>query len=309
MDLFLSAPHGYKRLFDMDLYLAGTTGRPYVITDMDLYLVSTNTLHGLCHEKPVDPGRQELTQPGLYILESFYYIEDWMLEPIDKKTWNFMLDSGAFTFMEQKASGVKSAIDSDSMRWDDYVRRYADFIIEHDIDLFFELDIDVVVGLDRVNKLRDALETQTGKRSIPVWHKSRGLENWKQLVKDYEYVAIGGIVSGEIKRHEHKFLHAMCDIAHAERTRVHGLGVSPMAGNALRNYRFDSVDSTNWTMGGRAGHLEIFTGTGLRKVPRPDGTRMRPRETAIHNFREWVKYQRYMKHAGWQMTTSQDGIA
>ena len=267
-------------------------------SDVDLYLAGPHA--GNITKR--DPS-ECYTVSNLYILESFYYVTDWMLPYLDNKIWNFMLDSGAFTFMEQKAQGVKATIDSDSMRWDDYVRRYADFIIEHDIDLFFELDIDVIVGLDRVNKLRGALETRTGKRSIPVWHKSRGLENWKQLVKDYEYVAIGGIVSGEIKRHEHKFLHAMCDIAHAERTRVHGLGVSPIAGNALRNYRFDSVDSTNWTMGGRAGHLEIFTGTGLRKVPRPDGTRMRPRETAIHNFREWVKYQRYMKHAGWRMET------
>jgi hypothetical protein len=248
-----------------------------------------------------DTQPKVLAQPSLYILESFYYVEDWMLPYIDNKVWNFMFDSGAFTFMEQKAPGVKSAIDSDSMQWDDYVRRYADFILEHDIDLFFELDIDVVVGLDRVNKLRDLLEQRTGKRSIPVWHKSRGLENWKQIVKEYDYVAIGGIVSGEIRRAERKFLNPMCDIAHAHNTRVHGLGLSPSERAGLPSYRFDSMDSTIWTMGNRAGHLDIFTGTGMRKVLSPPGTRMKARESAIHNFREWVKYQRYMVHAGWKM--------
>ena len=308
----------------MNLYLAGLAGRPFVVKElMDFYIgtphatfpASSRLSYFGDPEKrsdvfdPVDPGRQELTQPGLYILESFYYMQDWMLPYIDNKVWNFMLDSGAFTFMEQKAQGVKSTIDNASMQWDDYVRRYADFIIEHDIDLFFELDIDVVVGLDRVHQLRDLLEQRTGKRSIPVWHKSRGLDNWKQIVKEYDYVAIGGIVSGEIRRAERKFFNPMCDIAHENNTRVHGLGVSPSAKNALLSLRFDSVDSTSWTMGNRAGHIVYFDGKTIQKLPKPEGTKMRARESAKHNFREWVKYQRYIKHAGWQMNTSQDGIA
>lgn len=267
----------------MDMYLAGLYGRPYVVSELK------------------DFGDMNLTASNLYILGSFYYMTDWMLPYLDKKIWNFMLDSGAFTFMEQKKQGVKSAIDSASMQWDDYVRRYADFILEHDIDLFFELDIDMVVGLDRVHQLRDLLEQRTGKRSIPVWHKSRGLDNWKQVVKEYDCVAIGGIVSGEIRRAERKFFNPMCDIAHAHNARVHGLGLSPFERAGLPSYRFDSMDSTSWTRGNRAGHLDIFTGTGMRKVLSPPGTRMKARETAIHNFREWVKYQRYMLHAGWKM--------
>jgi len=306
----------------MDVYLAGVQGRPFVVEelmdfyigapyseirqtdrkecygDMDLYLAIPHS------DRRVYDQTGSYTASNLYILESFYYTQDWMLPYIDNKVWNFMLDSGAFTFMEQKAQGVKAKIDNASMQWDDYVRRYADFILEHNIDLFFELDIDVVVGLDRVHQLRDLLEQRTGKRSIPVWHKSRGLDNWKQVVKEYDYVAIGGIVSGEIRRAERKFFNPMCDIAHDHNTRVHGLGVSPSGRDGLLSYRFDSVDSTNWTMGNRAGHIVYFDGKTIQKQPKPDGTKMKAREAAKHNFREWVKYQRYMKHAGWQMTTS-----
>ena len=294
----------------MDVYLAGLYGRPYVVKElMDFYIGAPHSEIRKTDRKECYGASDKRADIALCILESFYYVHDWMLPYIDNKVWNFMLDSGAFTFMEQKAHGVKAKIDNASMQWDDYVRRYADFILEHNIDLFFELDIDVVVGLDRVHQLRDLLEQRTGKRSIPVWHKSRGLDNWKQIVKEYDYVAIGGIVSGEIRRAERKFFNPMCDIAHANNTRVHGLGVSPSGRDGLLSYRFDSVDSTNWTMGNRAGHIVYFDGKTIQKQPKPDGTKMKAREAAKHNFREWVKYQRYMKHAGWQMTTSQDGIA
>lgn len=270
---------------------------------MDLYLAGPNA-----GNITKDNRAECFTVNNLYILESFYYLRDWMLPYLDNKIWNFMLDSGAFTFMEKKAQGVKSNIENALMKWDDYVCRYADFIIEHDIERFFELDIDVVVGLPRVEQLRKLLEKRTGRQCIPVWHKSRGLENWKAVVNDYPYVAIGGIVSGEIRlravvkdtrRMQYKYLNALCDIAHEQKTRVHGLGVSPSKG--LNLFRFDSVDSTSWTMGNRAGHIFRFTGSAMEKIDRPIGTRMNARESAIHNFSEWVKYQRYMLHAGWSM--------
>lgn len=288
----------------MELYIGAPHAASIWRKDMDLYLVSTTTLWGLCNEKPVDSGRQELAAPGLHILESFFYVEDWMLPFIDDKAWNFMLDSGAYTFMSKIRSSNKVEKTVGAMDWDDYVRRYADFIIEHNVAKFLELDIDAVVGLSRVEQLRHMLESRTGLQSIPVWHRSRGLDYWRGMAKDYSYIALGGLAIKTITRSEYKYLNPLCDIAHEQGARVHGLGLSPASG--LLGYRFDSVDSTNWTMGNRVGYLDIFTGTGIRKVSRPPGTRMKARETAIHNFREWVKYQRYMLHAGWSLPTHQD---
>ena len=265
---------------------------------MNNYLVSTGTLHGLCHHKPVDVGRAKLAEPGLYILESFFYIKDWMFPYIDNKVWNFMLDSGAFTFIKQETKGGNTGA---LTNWDNYVCRYADFILEHDISLFLELDIDVAVGLSRVEQLRHTLEARTGRQCIPVWHRSRGLDYWRGMIKEYQYVAIGGLAIKTIRREEYKYLNQLCDIAHETGTRVHGLGFSPTSG--ITNYRFDSVDSTNWTMGNRAGYLDVFTGTGMRKVPCPVGTRLKTREAAIHNFGEWVKYQRHLVHAAWSLNT------
>ena len=40
-----------------------------------------------------------------------------------------------------------------------------------------------------------------------VWHKSRGKDYWLKMIKEYDYVAIGGIVTKEIKPSEYKYFH------------------------------------------------------------------------------------------------------
>ncbi|UQT35709.1 hypothetical protein M5E82_09040 [Parabacteroides distasonis] len=76
-----------------------------------------------------------------------------------------ILDSGAFSAFSGK---------NNSFDWDGYVKKYADFVLKNNIQRFFELDIDVVVGLEKVEYYRKYLEDRTGRRPIPVWHASRG---------------------------------------------------------------------------------------------------------------------------------------
>lgn len=222
----------------------------------------------------------------VFVLESFYYITDWMI-PYIKNEWEFLLDSGAFTFMNSKGS-------SDGVDWDEYVSKYANFINENDIKLFFELDIDSIVGLKEVERLRKKLEIATKKKCIPVWHKSRGLAYWKKMTKKYNYVAIGGIVTKEIKRKEYDVFIPLLQIAKDNNCKVHGLGFTNSIG--MQKYKFDSVDSTAWVYGNRGGFLYKFNGRSLDKIQKPPGTRLNAKETAIHNFKEWVKFQKYAKN-------------
>src|SRR5699024_2972198 len=81
-----------------------------------------------------------------YILESYYYIRNnskWIIEmrPFMK---DFLLDSGAFTFLN---SGGK-------INWEQYVREYAEFINKHEVELFFEIDIDPIVRLKVFERIR-----------------------------------------------------------------------------------------------------------------------------------------------------------
>lgn len=110
-----------------------------------------------------------------------------------------MLDSGAFSYINGK--------NTNNVNWDEYIESYAEFINNHNIKLFMELDIDSVVGIKEVERLRNKLERLTNKQCIPVWHKSRGKDYWLKMIKEYDYVAIGGIVTKEIKPSEYKYFH------------------------------------------------------------------------------------------------------
>ena len=87
---------------------------------------------------------------GVSILESFYYITPWQ-ERMIPHFKSFILDSGAFTLFTDKSKG-------DGIRWEEYVDRYADFVRKNNVSLFFELDIDTLVGYRKVLELRDRLE-------------------------------------------------------------------------------------------------------------------------------------------------------
>ena len=166
-----------------------------------------------------------------FVLESFYYIRDYQI-PLIKSAELFLLDSGAFTFM----SNSKKAVD-----WDEYLQRYIDFINKYDVKYFFELDIDAVVGYERVKELRRKLEAGTGKKCIPVWHKSRGIEEYKKHCEEYDYIAIGGLVTKEITREEYPLMKKLVMYARKNGTRVHGLGFSE---KDIHSYGFYSCDST-----------------------------------------------------------------
>lgn len=218
------------------------------------------------------------------MLESYYTMTDWLI-PIIKNCDFFMLDSGAFTFMNNSKKDVN---------FDDYLTEYIEFINKHDIKYFFELDVDVIVGLEEVERLRKRLETETGKKCIPVWHRSRGKEKFIEMCKQYDYVAIGGIVTKEIKPFEHKYFKWFIDTAHSYGCKIHGLGFTNLKG--LYIYNFDSVDSTSWVSGGKFGTLYHFTGRDLKQVDTDNRKRRKDLSTDPinrHNYYEWVKFQNY----------------
>ena len=229
-------------------------------------------------------GTYEVLKDIPFMLESFYYIRDYQI-PLIKSAELFLLDSGAFTFM----SNSKKAVD-----WEEYVDRYIEFINTYDVKYFFELDIDSVVGYEKVKELRRKLEAGTNKKCIPVWHKSRGIEEYKKLVADYDYIAIGGIVTKEITREEYPMMKKLVAYANQNRTKVHGLGFTE---KDIQNYGFYSCDSTTWNMISRFGKIYKFTGDRI-VVATPKGKKIDKSkyiEGEVFNVREWIKYQNYLR--------------
>lgn len=240
----------------------------------------------LAGEHPVKNGTIAVQRGGQYlILESYYYCRDNKHIPyIIPRLKGFLLDSGAFTFMMGKAS----------VNWDEYTEEYAAFINKYDIKLFFELDIDSIVGLKEVERLRAKLENMTGKKPIPVWHISRGKDYFVKMCKEYPYVALGSYMADGVSKEKiERSFPWFIKTAHEYGAKIHGLGYTSLAG--LHKYHFDSVDSTAWLYGNRGGYLYKFNPrTGMMdKIDVPQGKRLKSSEAAMHNFNEWIKFQEY----------------
>lgn len=220
-------------------------------------------------------------QNSPYLLESFYYYQDWE-DILLETTEMFLLDSGAFTFM----NSCKDKVD-----FDIYIDKYIDFINNKDIQYFFELDIDSIVGYEKVLQLRKRLERKTGKKCIPVWHKSRGLDEYIKICKEYDYIAIGGIAANEIKRSEYKYFDSLLAIARKYKCKVHGLGFTNM--KMLSKYPFYSVDSSSWVNGARFGQFHLFSNNTIIQKSFKETKRAKGKELDKHNLCQWIKYQHY----------------
>lgn len=252
---------------------------------MNLYLAECGSMFKAAwkeHKSLSKEGTVDLYK-GTNILQSFFYCDDFTETVILPNCKNFLLDSGAFTFMSNTKKGVD---------WDEYLHRYIEFINRNNIKHFFELDIDSVVGYERVKEIRRKLEAGTGKPCIPVWHKSRGKAEFIKMCEEYDYVAIGGIVTKEITQQEHRFFPWFINKAHEHGAAIHGLGYTSLEG--LKKYHFDSVDSTAWASGNRFGQLYTFNGQTVVQRKRREGELVADHgKVALHNFSEWVKFQQY----------------
>lgn len=224
-----------------------------------------------------------------YTLDSYYYIDSFNEKYLNTFK-DFMMDSGAFTFMVK--AGTKN------IDWIDYTEKYGKYVRTHGIKKFYEMDIDPLVGYGKVKELRERLEFTAGAQCIPVRHKTRGTEEYIKMCEDYPYIALGGVVisgrnSDEKKRYERMFPW-LIKTAHQNNAKIHALGYTSMEG--LKKYHFDSVDSTAWTTGNRFGTFYKFTGNTMKTIKTPEGKRISiegAKKVAQNNYIEWVKFQKW----------------
>ena len=264
----------------VELYLARENQKKKILTE------NTNMNIYLAGEHPVKNG-QYANWNDINILESFYYLRKNAQFPRLIKTFgNFLLDSGTFTFL---SSGK-------SVDFEAYLEEYAAFIKKWGVKNFFELDIDPIVGIKEVERMRTKLIDATGRKPIPVWHKNRGKEYFIEMCKNYPYVAIGGIVTKEFPiRVYEKMFPWFITTAHKYNCKIHALGYTHIKG--LYTYKFDSVDSTAWLYGNCGGFLYKFDigNNAMRQINIPAGKRLKPREAAAHNFSEWIRFMKYAR--------------
>lgn len=226
---------------------------------------------------------------NFFWLSSYYYArkDKFILERLPNfNIENFLLDSGAFTFMSK---GLNEDIDK-------YTSEYIEFINKYNIKYFFEMDIDTVLGYEKVKELRKTIEEGTGKKCIPVWHKERGIEEFKRHCEEYNYIAIGGGFSSLRKDMTIKLI----KYANNKGVKTHLLGYNKQD---ILEFNCFSCDATSWN-GGMYGGLWNWSKEKMRpvKINRSLERRVsseRQRELYLHNLKVWEHYQQILKYKGY----------
>lgn len=211
-----------------------------------------------------------------YSLMSFYYIRNkpTIATIIRDKAKEILIDSGAHSFQKGKA-----------VNWVEYTKQYAKFIKEFDrpnVIGYFEMDVDNIIGYDKVLELRKILENVSNK-IIPVWHKNRGIEEFKKMCKEYsgKIIAITGFKNEDIKDDQYiMFL----KYARKYSCKVHCLGMTRK--KVLDKVPFDYVDSSSWKQ------KSIFGKIDNKKVSK-DFSKKHRSEVMLINYKRAMEMQEY----------------
>lgn len=175
-----------------------------------------------------------------YILCSFAAVKgkEHIVDRLLDKCDSLLVDSGAHTFQK----GIKGDIEK-------YVDEYCNFIKKYNdnpkIEGFFEMDIENVVGLDKVMTWKKKLE-QVSDKIIPVWHRDRGIPEYERMCKEHSGKKIGvtGFKDNDLLDEQ---MNLFINLAHKYGTKVHVLGATRFAWlSTLHLGVDDSIDSSSW---------------------------------------------------------------
>lgn len=210
-----------------------------------------------------------------YNLMSYYYLRKNLNDAyfIKENSQLVIIDSGAHSF--QKGTKVD---------WVEYTKQYAEFIKEFDEDKvvgYFEMDVDNILGYQKVLELRKILESVSDK-IIPVWHKNRGIQDFKDMCKKYQgkVVAITGFKNEDIKDEQYiMFL----KYAKKYNCKVHCLGMTRK--KVLDRVPFDYCDSSSWVQQSVYGRIN-----GYGKVSR-EMSRTNREQVMIENYKQFMQMQ------------------
>lgn len=205
------------------------------------------------------------------------------------KTKRFILDSGAFTFINKK---MKNKRQNGEVNWDEYIDSYCNFIVEKDIKNFFEMDVDFLVGYDKVREFRRKITKKTGKLPIPVWHVSRGRKDFCDMCDEFPYVAVGGIVLQETSQPVTlDMMKWLIDEAHSRGAIIHGLGFTNT--NLFPEIHFDSVDSSSFIQNSCYGTMCYIQNGKLKSQYLDKSQGVPQRDYFCSNLHTWLDYCEY----------------
>lgn len=221
-----------------------------------------------------------------YNLMSYYYIKKSNLDTaimIRDNSELVLIDSGAHSFQFGK-----------KVDWVEYTKQYAEFIRDFDkpnVLGYFEMDIENIIGYEKVLELREILEKFSNK-IIPVWHPERGINDYEEMCKKYhdKIIAIGGFRGTDIR--DDQFL-MFIKVAKKYNCKVHCLGMTRK--KVLDKVPFDFTDSSSWLQNATYGRI-INKGKVSRQFTKTSENRVK---VLTENYLQAMEMQKYY-YAKWK---------
>lgn len=224
-----------------------------------------------------------------YVLHSFAYYKP-QIKDLMSACKDVLIDSGAFTLMARSIrNGNNANFDIKA-----YCKKYAEFVRDNKIENFIELDVEGAYGFETYKYCLYMLQDITGKDPIYVFHRWRGLDYFKELVKKKNYICLGDVDVVTRNLTQEKYFPWFVEEAHKNNCKVHGLAFTQM--DKLKHIPFDSIDSSSWTAGARFANVSRFDGhTVIGYSCKRTESRSLPCSTDCkrHDLPEWIKLQRY----------------
>lgn len=156
------------------------------------------------------------------------------------------LDSGAYSAYSKK-------IKIDIYEYIDFIKANSKFI-----EIYANLD---VIGNAAATLKNQKIMEKEGLKPLPVFHVGSYVSYLKYYIKNYEYIAIGGVVSKLFKKNaiitllDHYFSRYICDKNGVPKVKTHGFGITNI--KFVMRYPWFSVDSTSWVIGARTGVIFV----------------------------------------------------
>lgn len=170
------------------------------------------------------------------------------------------------------------------------VKKFAAYLNFNEVKLAFELDTNSV---KETLANRDYLMSKTKTQIIPVFHydrhKAKDLQVLLDLVDNFEYIAIGGVVGAHLSEYKEKLLYDRVFSRTQDKVKVHGLGTTTV--RILKAYPFYSVDSTSWLAAARYGNF--------KSLPNEDQAEFRKKnrhylDNTAREVKYWLHLEKYI---------------
>lgn len=185
-------------------------------------------------------------------LVSFHYMQGTMIalevaaQRQGRKMSNvdIFLDSGAYSAWVQNVH-----IDIDD---------YIEFVKQQQDNLHLYAVLDVIGDAEGTLRNQRKME-KAGLSPLPCFHFGEPMKYLRQYVKEYDYVAIGGLAAMGVGSQMIDFLDAVfdivCDKDGMPKVKTHGFAVTSL--RAMKRYPWYSVDSTTWILNARMGIIVV----------------------------------------------------